>query len=694
MKTDQNAWIDEEQLRKALYILKPEGQLFELRALLKSPKKSISGYFTDIETAITELKKQHLRNWNVYITLNTIKDACYGRLQHDCFVASPEVTTSDPDVSYYQWLFIDFDPVRPSGISSSDAELEKARQLAKKVIWYLKKEGFEDPIVGMSGNGYHLLYSIGLANTEENTTLIDKVLKALDLMFSTEEISIDTGNYNPSRICKMYGTLAQKGTGTPERPHRMAYIVYAPPKIQQTSKVYLQKIADTLPKEEKPQSYNHYRPAQFDIRQWLGRYGVYYKEKQAGDYTKLILDRCPFNETHKAPDSMVTIGANGAIGFKCLHNSCQGKTWRDLRLMYEPDAYDKDPNDERIERGWEQHKVHNRDRQIDYADPDETADDRPPMFLTALQILDKPEEAEEHIATGIDGIDYRMRGLKKGAVSLLSGLRGGSKSTLLTTIILNAVNAGNNVLAYSGELTDKNFMKWMNLQAAGKSHVKQERGNFYYVTKDDQRKIAEWLGERFMLYNNEYGNDYTMLEKRIKAQIESQKTDLLILDNLMALDIRGLDRDKYEQQSQFVGTLTRMAKKANIHILFVAHPRKAQGFLRLDDVSGSGDLTNMVDNAFIIHRNNEDFKRLTKEMFKWKETDDVYRGTNIIEIAKDRDMGNQDVFIPLWYEPETKRLKNTQAETIHYGWEADVDDFIKVDFDNDESLPPWDLGEK
>ena len=32
---------------------------------------------------------------------------------------------------------------------------------------------------------------------------------------------------------------------------------------------------------------------------------------------------------------------NGDIGFHCFHNSCSDKTLRDVRLMFEPDAYDK-----------------------------------------------------------------------------------------------------------------------------------------------------------------------------------------------------------------------------------------------------------------------------------------------------------------------------------------------------------------
>ena len=93
----------------------------------------------------------------------------------------------------------------------------------------------------------------------------------------------------------------------------------------------------------------------------------------------------------------------------------------------------------------------------------------------------------------------------------------------------------------------------------------------------------------------------------------------------------------------------------------------------MDDVSGSGDLSNAVDNAFIIHRNNHDFQKFTRQEFGWKPTDDIYTSTNVIEICKNRDLGAQDEFIPLWFEESTKRLKNELTEYKHFGWEENIE---------------------
>jgi predicted ATP-dependent serine protease len=348
-------------------------------------------------------------------------------------------------------------------------------------------------------------------------------------------------------------------------------------------------------------------------------------------------------------------------------------------VLYEPDAYSHEDDDERINAGWRAH-VASRKTEPAVVDPepgqifeDESLKTKP-LFLTARMILDQEEPNDEFIKTGIEVIDKKMRGLKLGGVSLLSGLRGGSKSTLLSQIILSAIDQNQTVIAYSGELKAKQFLRWMLLQAAGKANTKKSTKweNVYYTESTTNEKIAEWMGERFWLYENDYGNEFLKLYAALERQIAQSGANLIVLDNLMTMDIRELDSsNKYNAQTAFIQKLVTLAQSTNAHIIFVAHPRKAQGFLRLDDISGSADLSNAVDNAFIVHRNNEDFKRLTAQMFQWHEDNPVYKGTNVIEVAKNRDDGVQDLFVPLWYEPESKRLKNSESEMIAYGWEPD-----------------------
>ena len=661
------------EMARAIQVMKPNNQLFEVRLIYNS-KKMFSGYFRSMDALWNAFSAiDNYADCNIYMTLNTLNDQCYTRYQRDIFVRNADATTSDNDVIGYDWFLVDLDPKRPTKTSSTDEQIEMARILCGKIMHFLANVGFEKPVIGFSGNGYHLLYKIHMANTPDIKKLLDMSLKTLNMLFADDYIDVDMKNFNPSRVCKLYGTRAQKGIDSQTAPHRMSRILQVPEIIKETTKKYFEKLVSYYPKNEEPQRYNNYRPQEFDLESWLTKYNLSYQKVGFAGGEKYILDHCPFDANHKGKDAVIFRSTSGALGFNCFHNSCADKKWRDVRLLFEPDAY------ERKQQEYER-KIYSKSRIP--KKPIEVKKDEP-LWLTAMDIFKMPKPNETFVRTGTEGIDKRLRGLKVGATSVVSGLRGSAKSTWVSGIILECCQNDNKAGVFSGELSSDNFMRWMNLQAAGKAHVEPTQYEGYFnVSKKNRELIAKWMSDKFFLYNNKYGNDYVALKEEFRKKIERDKLDLLILDNLMAFNISGLSDNKYEAQTQFTWSLHELAMEMHCHIMFVAHPRKAMGFLRLDDISGTADIGNAVDNAFIIHRNNNDFQRLSRQMFGWREDNPIFQATNVIEIAKDRDGGNQDIFIPLWYEKETKRLKNSAVENKIYGWDTESDGFVPAS--NDE----------
>ena len=114
-------------------------------------------------------------------------DALYSRQQANRFLAVKN-TTSDKEIEVLNWLFVDLDPVRPSGISSTEEELKLSMDLAQKVYLYLKGEGFEEPLKAFSGNGYHLLYRVCLNVNDDNKKLIEKYLSNIENLYKYYEI--------------------------------------------------------------------------------------------------------------------------------------------------------------------------------------------------------------------------------------------------------------------------------------------------------------------------------------------------------------------------------------------------------------------------------------------------------------------------------------------------------------------------
>ncbi len=118
-------------------------------------------------------------------------------------------------------LLIDFDPPRAAGTNSREGEKQAAREQAERVREYLRNRNWPEPMLCDSGNGWHLIYCIDLPNDDSSTELVRGVLARLHQLFPM----VDAGNFNASRLCKLYGSWARKGEHSDERPWRRSAII-------------------------------------------------------------------------------------------------------------------------------------------------------------------------------------------------------------------------------------------------------------------------------------------------------------------------------------------------------------------------------------------------------------------------------------------------------------------------------------
>ncbi len=182
--------------------------------------------------------------------------------------------------------------------------------------------------------------------------------------------------------------------------------------------------------------------SRFDVPDWCARFGLPLRgTKQDGSDTLYILERCEFDPSHKGKDAAIKQEPSGRLGYKCFHDSCKGRTWKELRRKYEPD-YDK-PN----------------------AKP--AASTYITSTNTAVERSDKPISYQRITAAELDEGDYRTDFLIDG--TLVAGqplIIAGGKKCLKTNILLDAaislatatpmlgtlaVSRGCRVLVMSGE---------------------------------------------------------------------------------------------------------------------------------------------------------------------------------------------------------------------------------------------------
>ena len=314
--------------------LRPD-ECLELRVL--DGRRTHIGYFDDPAKMAAAASKLTSKTGNAYITLNPCPKDLMARTGANLVrQAEKGEATADKDIVRRRLLLIDCDPARPSKIASSEAERQKAKELAETVADSLHKAGWGWPLLADSGNGFHLLYRIDLPNTDDAKHLVARVLEAVKHRWETKAVKIDTTVSNAARISRFYGTRNRKGFGDEARPHRPSSIIDNPPgqEMKRLTREQLETFVGKMPSSP-PASLNN---DCFDLPQWIAdRLPDATGPEPYEGGSKWVLDVCPWDSAHTNRSAFVIQFSSGAIAAGCHHDGCKGKKWEDLRASLDPD---------------------------------------------------------------------------------------------------------------------------------------------------------------------------------------------------------------------------------------------------------------------------------------------------------------------------------------------------------------------
>lgn len=292
------------------------------------------------------------------------------------------------------------------------------------------------------------------------------------------------------------------------------------------------------------------------------------------------------------------------------------------------------------------------------------AEERAPGGILDLAEVEQVEPMSHPVVlSGIRALDSAIGGFFPGEVTVWTGKRGSGKSTLLGQTLLDAIDQGQRVCAYSGELSAWRFKQWLALQAAGPAYVERctdpRSGKAYWrVPTPMMERIDQWWKGKFFLYDNRVAaaSDENSILSVFEYALRRYGCALFLVDNLMSARFStSADRDFYRAQSNFVGRLVEFAKKSEAHVHLVAHPRKTERIEDADEVGGSGDITNRADNVLSL-------ERLDEQKAAEKGYDAVLR------VLKNRSFGESGKF-GLIFNPSCRRYVRVGEEPKHYGWE-------------------------
>lgn len=328
-------------IKAGLDLMHPLGSCYEVR-IPGGRGRTISGYFDDSSRAALLIAKENKKWPGIYVTANPVNPALLARNSNK-FEHGATVTTSDHEIESRQWFLLDLDPVRPAGVSSSDAELEATVRVSDGIIEWLTSLGWPEPYVALSGNGIHVMYRVNEPNDDASRVDFEFATKMISSIFSTPEVLVDTTSFNAARIWKVYGTLSAKGSSTEERPHRVARILSVPEEPKLLVREKISQMAAPL-RDAKTEEF-HDATGEYisDMTKWLmdrgctvssGPRPIFGNEGQ-----KWLITHCPFNPQHTNP--MVAL-VGGRPVYRCLHNSCSGFRWKEFREKVDPTYKDPD----------------------------------------------------------------------------------------------------------------------------------------------------------------------------------------------------------------------------------------------------------------------------------------------------------------------------------------------------------------
>ena len=275
--------------------------------------------------------------------------------------------------------------------------------------------------------------------------------------------------------------------------------------------------------------------------------------------------------------------------------------------------------------------------------------------------------------TDIDELDYLLKGIEYGKLSLFSGITNHGKTTLMIQFAKNFVRQHKKVFYFSGEQTAEEFKNYLYVGMCTREQIEFVRDKHnprIYDTKP-KNEIIEYFdkiyADDFVVYNNNLIENN--VDKMIKVMSKALNIGVRIffIDNFMQLD----NSEKLEEQTRIVELFKRFAMQNNVIVCLVAHPRKTQFMksrLTIFDIAGTQNIANKSANICTIMRTDllNDADRAEVESVLINNNYNLEDCDAVVEVLKTK--GNSCKMVGLKYNKELKvyyEANRTSQEEIN-----------------------------
>jgi len=194
---------------KKTYSLLAHDKETEIRLIDPHGKSPALSKFVKSEKEFLEICAQFNGKYNIYAGINERGNN----------------GTSAKDVISVRTIVVDIDALHPKDLAATEEEIRTAEEVALKIKADMIKDGFSNPSMMMSGNGFQLWFATPKIDvSDSNRDILEKKLQKLQKFFIENyrgQIKIDNIGDLP-RIIKVSGTLSIKGNNSLDRPFRLA----------------------------------------------------------------------------------------------------------------------------------------------------------------------------------------------------------------------------------------------------------------------------------------------------------------------------------------------------------------------------------------------------------------------------------------------------------------------------------------
>lgn len=285
----------------------------------------------------------------------------------------------------------------------------------------------------------------------------------------------------------------------------------------------------------------------------------------------------------------------------------------------------------------------------------------------------------EGVYTGFTELDKTLMKLFYGTLTIMSGIPGSGKTSILYQIICDALDQGVNTWLFSRELPEWMSRNWFNYIFAGRRHLNEftgaSGGKYYKVTPQAKREISDYYKGKWYVYRDDCSNKLDDLLSSMTDVVRKYGVKLLILDNLMTIDINSNEQNELQKQTETINRLIQFAMKFDVAVILVAHPRKLQSGsdIGIYDISGTSNIINLAHRTIGLKRVTPAEKRGTLKLNGKGWLSEPIKYDSLVTIIKDRILGRSNTSIGLYYDIPSRRFFSNPEEFGHnYKWDKRV----------------------